>query len=68
MEESFMFMVTCNPPATYIFSLPLFDVALGSKHIQVWSGHTSKLDKWLANRVLDSRMHPKELHDLQHEG
>jgi len=68
MEESFMFMVTCNPPATYIFSLPLFDVPLGSKHIQVWSGHTSKLDKWLANRVLDSRMHPKELHDLQHEG
>jgi len=69
-----MFMLTCNPPAAYIFSLPLFDVSLGSKHIQLWSVHTwkeyshSKLDKWLAvaDRVLDSRMHPEELHDLQH--
>jgi len=29
-------------PAAYIFSLPLFDVPLGGKHIQVWSGHTWK--------------------------
>jgi len=29
-------------PGAYIFSLPLFDVPLGDRHTQVWSGYTWK--------------------------